>query len=103
MTFAARKLYNHGLAIAIVLACHGTALAAAQPVQAIVDNAAQAKPAFIDLLARMVNIDSGTGSTKGLDQVGAIVAGEAKKLGMRVEFSSAAPAAGNNLVASPYM
>jgi acetylornithine deacetylase/succinyl-diaminopimelate desuccinylase-like protein len=55
---------------------------------------AASKPELLNLLGRLVNIDSGTGSEIGLDAVGAVVADELKKLGMRVEFSSAAPAAG---------
>lgn len=78
----------------------GTA-AAAPKNQALYEQASQAKPAFIGMLGTMVNIDSGTGSAKGLDQVGALIADEAKKLGMSVEFVSAAPAAvGNNVVAT---
>jgi glutamate carboxypeptidase len=97
---ASRKLVNYGVATIFALALHGAALAAAPVRQDLLDHARQAKPEVIKLLERLVNIDSGTGSEKGLDQVGAIVADEAKKLGMRVEFSSALPAAGKNLVAT---
>jgi glutamate carboxypeptidase len=91
-----RKLYNYCVAITIALALHGAA-----PVRRdLLGDARQAKPEVIKLLERLVNIDSGTGSEKGLDQVGAIVADEANKLGMRVELSSALPAAGKNLVAT---
>jgi glutamate carboxypeptidase len=95
-------LHQVGVAVtlALALALHGAAHAAAPVQQALLDHATQARPDVIELLERLVNIDSGTGSEKGLDQVGAIVADEAKKLGMRVEFSSAAPAAGKNLVAT---
>jgi glutamate carboxypeptidase len=88
------------VAIAAALALHGTALAAAPVHKDLYDRATQAQPAVLKLLESLVNIDSGTGSEKGLDQVGAMVAGEAKKLGMQVAFSSAAPAAGKNLVAT---
>jgi glutamate carboxypeptidase len=97
---ACRKLVNYSVATIVALALHGAALAAAPVRQDLLDHARQAKPEVIKLLERLVNIDSGTGSEKGLDQVGAIVADEAKKLGMRVEFSSALPAAGKNLVAT---
>ncbi len=94
------KLRHAGLALTVALSMHGAALAAAPVRQDVLDRAKQAKPEVVKLLERLVNIDSGTGSEKGLDQVGAIVAEEAKKLGMRVAFSPAAPAAGNNLVAT---
>ena len=88
------------MAVTLALASHGAVHAAAPVQQALLERATQARPDVIQLLERLVNIDSGTGGEKGLDQVGAIVADEAKKLGMRVEFSSAAPAAGKNLVAT---
>lgn len=62
--------------------------------------AVDSKPELIKLLERLVNIDSGTGSEKGLDAVGAIVGDELMKLGMRVDLLSAAPAVGHNLVAT---
>ena len=65
------------------------------------ERASESKTELLSLLERLVNIDSGTGSEKGLDQVGAMVAAEVKKLGMRVEYSpAAAPAVGKNLVAT---
>ena len=65
------------------------------------ERASESKTELLGLLERLVNIDSGTGSEKGLDQVGAMVAAEVKKLGMRVEYSpAAAPAVGKNLVAT---
>jgi len=97
---ARRTISNIRLALAAALALHGAALAAAPVHQELLDRATQARPEVITLLARLVNVDSGTGSEKGLDQVGALVADEAKKLGMQVAFSPAAPAAGKNLVAT---
>ncbi len=64
------------------------------------ERAGVVKPQFISLLQKLVSIDSGTGSEKGLDQVGAVLAEEMKKRGMQVELVSAAPAAGHNLVAT---
>jgi glutamate carboxypeptidase len=93
-------LHQVGMAVTLALALHGAAHAGAPVQQALLERATQARPDVVKLLERLVNIDSGTGSEKGLDMVGAIVADEAKKLGMRVEFSSAAPAAGKNLVAT---
>jgi glutamate carboxypeptidase len=77
-----------------------SAVAAAPKKEDLYGRAVASKPELLNLLERLVNIDSGTGSEKGLDAVGAIVAEELKKLGMRVEFSSAAPAVGHNLVAT---
>jgi glutamate carboxypeptidase len=68
---------------------------------ALYDGAVAAKPELLSLLERLVNIDSGTGSEKGLDQVGDMIAAEVRKLGMEVSFSPAlAPAVGKNLVAT---
>jgi glutamate carboxypeptidase len=101
MDFATpRKLINYAAVATFALAAPGAALAAAPVKQDVLDRATQARPEVVKLLERLVNIDSGTGSAKGLDQVGALVADEAKKLGMGVAFTSAAPAVGNNLVAT---
>jgi len=91
---------KYGLAIAMALAAQGAALAAAPVNKNLLERATAARPAAVKMLESMVSIDSGTGSEKGLDLVGAMVAEEAKRLGMRVEFSSAAPAVGKNLVAT---
>ncbi len=58
------------------------------------------RPDGLALLERLVNIDSGTGHTSGLEQVAGIVAEELVKLGARVELLSAAPMAGKNVVAT---
>jgi glutamate carboxypeptidase len=79
---------------------NGAALAAAPLNKDLYDRATAVKPELLKLLETLVNIDSGTGSEKGLDQVGAMVAEEAQKLGMTVAFSSSAPAIGKNLVAT---
>ncbi|MGA3981727.1 M20/M25/M40 family metallo-hydrolase [Ralstonia nicotianae] len=54
----------------------------------------------LQLLERLVNIDSGTGNEAGLSQVSAIVVDELRKTGAQVETASAAPAAGNNILAT---
>ena len=87
--------------LALVAAlCLGGAAHAAPVNKDLLDKATAAKPELVKLLERLVNIDSGTGNAKGIDAVGAIVAEEARKLGMQVTFSSSAPAAGNNVVAT---
>lgn len=91
---------NRLLAMLTALLLSTSAVAANPKNNELYRRAVDSKPELLNLLARLVNIDSGTGSEKGLDAVGAIVAEELKKLGMRVEFSSAAPAVGHNLVAT---
>jgi glutamate carboxypeptidase len=98
--FALYKMKKSSLAITAALALNCPALAAAPLDKDLYERATQARPAVLKLLESLVNIDSGTGSEKGLDLVGAMVADEAKKLGMQVTFSSAAPAVGKNLVAT---
>ena len=88
------------ISAALALALSATAQAAAPVNQDLYERATQAQPAVLKLLESLVNIDSGTGSEKGLDRVGAIVTDEAKKLGMHVELTSAASAAGKNVVAT---
>jgi glutamate carboxypeptidase len=97
--FASRKMKMVSLAIAALI-FNGAAFAAGPVNKDLLDRAAQARPEVLKLLESLVNVDSGTGDEKGLDRVGAMVAAEAKKLGMEVQFSSAAPAVGNNLVAT---
>jgi glutamate carboxypeptidase len=91
---------NRLLAMLTALLLSTSAAAANPKNNELYGRAVESKPELLNLLARLVNIDSGTGSEKGLDAVGAIVAGELKKLGMRVELSPAAPAVGHNLVAT---
>jgi len=98
--FTSGKLKIHALAMAAALLLNGAALAAPPLNKDLLDHATEAKPELLKLLESLVNIDSGTGSEKGLDLVGAMVAEEAKKLGMSVAFSSSAPAIGKNLVAT---
>lgn len=67
--------------------------------QPLYDGARAAQPDAVKLLERLVNIDSGTFSARGLDQVGTLLEQEFKALGARVEMVSAAPALGRNVVA----
>ncbi len=100
-TFPQRRLRATALAVlSAILLSTVSAAAAAPKDSALYDRAQAVKPELLTLLERLVNVDSGTSSEKGLDQVGAILAEELKKLGMQVEFVSAAPAVGKNLVAT---
>lgn len=89
------------LALPLLAALLFSAGAVAKPKNAaLYDGAVAAQPQLLSLLERLVNIDSGTGSEAGMEKIGAILADELAKLGMKVEFFSAAPAAGRNLVAT---
>jgi glutamate carboxypeptidase len=68
--------------------------------QALLAEAEAAKPEAIQLLEKLVNIDSGTFNAGGLDQVGTIAAAQFKALGASVEMVSAAPALSQNVVAT---
>jgi glutamate carboxypeptidase len=72
--------------------------AAAEP--ALLDKAERERPAALALLEKLVNIDSGTFNAKGLDDVGAIAAGELRKVGFQVDTQPASPAASRNIVAT---
>jgi glutamate carboxypeptidase len=85
-------------ALAALVLAHASQ--AAEVDKPLLAKAEKEKPEVLKLLGRMVNIDSGTFNGKGLDAVGAIATAELKKLGGRVETSSAAPAAGHNIVAT---
>lgn len=91
------------------IACHGMVLACAllagnamaqKPHQAALDAATQQKDEALKLLERMVNIDSGSASTEGLDKVRGIAVEELRKLGARIETFPAEPHPGTNVVAT---
>lgn len=84
-------------AVAIVVT--GVASAAA-PDAALLAKAEQHKAPALALLQRLVDIDSGTFSAKGLDDVGAIAAAELTRLGFRIETFAATPALSKNVVAA---
>jgi glutamate carboxypeptidase len=73
---------------------------AAEAVKPILDSAEKHKPGAIKLWERLVNIDSGTGDAEGMKAVGAIAIEELSKLGAKIETTSSAPAAGDNIVAT---
>ncbi|SNS83892.1 glutamate carboxypeptidase [Noviherbaspirillum humi] len=56
------------------------------------------KPAFIEELKTLVNIDSGTDDAKGLGQVEQLLATRLKELGANVDILAAPPAAGKVVV-----
>ena len=87
-------------AVAMALLALAHAAGAAEPDRALLARAEKARPEVLQLLGRMVNIDSGSFNGKGLDAVGAIAIAELKKLGARIETTPAAPAAGHNIVAT---
>lgn len=90
-------------------ACHGAVLACAlvaghamaqKPHQGALDAATQSKDEALKLLERMVNIDSGSASTEGLDKVREMAVEELRKLGARIETFPADPHPGTNVVAT---
>jgi glutamate carboxypeptidase len=81
-------------------AAFGNVSASAEPNKQVYAAAEQHKAESLKLLERLVNIDSGTANEAGLNQVGGIVAEQLKALGARVETVSAAPAKGNNIIAT---
>jgi glutamate carboxypeptidase len=85
------------LIVSLACLCAGPVLAKDGAVYA---QAQQARAEATALLERLVNIDSGTGNEAGIDQVGAIVVAELRALGAHIELSSAAPAAGKNILAT---
>jgi glutamate carboxypeptidase len=88
-------------AVALAFDFQGNALAASAINKQVHEQATQATPAVLNLLEKLVNIDSGTANERGLDAVGALIADEARKLGMTVALSQAtAPAVGKNIVAT---
>lgn len=72
----------------------------AEPVKAVYDRAAAYKDESLQLLERLVNIDSGTTNTAGLEQVRNVVVDELKKLGGKIETFPATPHPGSNVVAT---
>ena len=62
--------------------------ATAEPVTQVFVKAEQLRTDALQLLERLVNIDSGTGDEKGLIQVGEIVVEELRKLGAHIRYVS---------------
>ena len=89
----------HGVVLATALLAAGGALAQ-KPHQGALDAATQYKDESLKLLERMVNIDSGSASTEGLDKVREIAVSELRKLGARIEVFPAEPHPGTNVVAT---
>ena len=86
-----------------VLACAlfaGAAAMAQKPHQGALDAATQQKEEALKLLEQMVNIDSGSANTEGLDKVREIVVAELRKLDARIETFPAEPHPGSNVVAT---
>ncbi|PFH08492.1 glutamate carboxypeptidase [Collimonas sp. PA-H2] len=99
MFFLARSAFISSLGLGIVLG-FTTPSSIAAPDKQVYETAEKYKGEALKLLERLVNIDSGTGDEQGLSQVGGIVIEELKKIGARVETYPAAPALGNNVVAT---
>src|SRR5215472_15668377 len=98
-TPAAAKLLSFPGLMVVVLMVSERGLAAGRN-EALYARAEHYQTEAINLLERLVNIDSGTGYEKGLDNVVEILSAELGRLGPNVELKSAAPIAGKNVVAT---
>ncbi|MCP1175032.1 M20/M25/M40 family metallo-hydrolase [Ralstonia chuxiongensis] len=88
------------LAVAALLLCASGLSCAADANPKVLSAAEGYRGDALHLLERLVNIDSGTGNEAGLSQMGSIVTDELRKAGAQVETVSAAPAVGNNILAT---
>ncbi len=88
------------LAVAALLLCASGLSCAADANPKVLSAAEGYRGDALHLLERLVNIDSGTGNEAGLSQIGTIVTDELRKAGAQVETVSAAPAVGNNILAT---
>ena len=72
----------------------------AQPHKEVFDRSAGYKDEALLLLERLVNIDSGSANTAGLEKVRGVVVEELQKLGGKIETFPATPHPGTNVVAT---
>jgi glutamate carboxypeptidase len=86
--------------VCLISACFCGPVAGATRDDALYGRAENYKSEATQLLERLVNIDTGTGDQKGLDQVVGILTNELSQLGASIALVSAAPLAGNNIVAT---
>ncbi len=95
-----------GTAVRARQVCLGLAVLAvvpalqAQPVKGVYERSTAYKAEALQLLERLVNIDSGSHLTAGLDSVRGIAIDELKKLGAKIETFPATPHPGTSVVAS---
>ena len=88
-------------ACALALALSMPAMAqSAKPDAAVLAAAQRSRAGATALLEQLVNIDSGTANDAGIAKVAAVVTAELTKLGAKIETVSAAPAMGQNIVAT---
>jgi len=83
------------MGLAVMTVCGG---AAAGPDAGLLALAEARKAPALALLEKLVNIDSGTFSGRGLDDVGAVASSELQRLGFAVETFAATPALSRNIV-----
>ena len=88
------------LVFAATLLCAARTACAADPNSGVLSAADGYRSDALHLLERLVDIDSGTGDEAGLGQVGSIVADELRAAGADVQTVTAAPAVGNNILAT---
>ncbi|HYC44459.1 MAG TPA: glutamate carboxypeptidase [Burkholderiales bacterium] len=83
------KRLQSGLYTRCIVAAALTCLAAAaraQPVEPVMALAKKERPAMVDTMKALVDIESGSRDIEGLDRIGALIAGKLQALGGKVEL-----------------
>ncbi|WP_454739123.1 glutamate carboxypeptidase [Cupriavidus necator] len=88
------------LAFPLLLLCASLSTRGAEPNQAVLAQSEQYREEALSLLERLVNIDSGSASTSGIESVSSVVVDELKRTDAQIETVSAKPAAGSNVLAT---
>ena len=87
----------HAIALALLIAC--TQATAAEPApKALLAQAENEQPAYLQTLKSLVSVDTGTGTEAGLTQVSAELVKRLKALGAEVQSHPAKPSVGDNIV-----
>ena len=94
-----RSGWMRGLLAGMAVAAAVPALHA-EPQKAVYDQSAAYKDEALKLLERLVNIDSGSANTAGLERVRTVVVEELQKLGGKIETFPATPHPGTNVTAT---
>src|SRR4051812_40298736 len=77
--------------VALTLFAAFTAVAAAQPVEPVLSLVKKERPALLDTLKTLVEIESGSADREGLDRIASVIEGRLKLLGAKVEFIEPGP------------
>jgi glutamate carboxypeptidase len=88
------KSYIYKFFSSVALLCAAAAAAAqpaSQPMEPVVAAAKKERPALLQTLKSLVEIESGSGDREGLDKISELIAGRLKALGGKVEFIEPGP------------